>query len=114
MSCPFKVNNNTIEITVHTTCYCILDLLCVTEKDNKKKQERERETERKREIGRKRERRKIASKTSLVFGFCSRQTNIKSHFKVRSKMSNKKIGETYSKSCELVHSIETKAPKTFV
>ena len=26
----FQVNINTIEITVHTSCYCVLDLLCVT------------------------------------------------------------------------------------
>ena len=30
MSCPIKVNNNTIELTEHTSCYCVLDLLCVT------------------------------------------------------------------------------------
>ena len=24
-----KVNSNTIELTEHTSCYCILDLLCV-------------------------------------------------------------------------------------
>ena len=29
MSCPIKVNNNTIELTVRTSCYCVLDLLCV-------------------------------------------------------------------------------------
>ena len=29
MLCPIKVNSNTIEITVHPSCYCILDLLCV-------------------------------------------------------------------------------------
>ena len=29
MSCYIKVNSNTIELTVHTFCYCILDLLCV-------------------------------------------------------------------------------------
>ena len=28
MSCPIKVNSNTIELTVHTSCYCVLDLLC--------------------------------------------------------------------------------------
>ena len=28
-SCPIKVKSNTIEITVHTSCYCILDSLCV-------------------------------------------------------------------------------------
>ena len=27
--CPIKVNNNTIELTVQTSFYCILDLLCV-------------------------------------------------------------------------------------
>ena len=30
MLCPIKVNSNTIELTVHTSFYCILDLLCVT------------------------------------------------------------------------------------
>ena len=30
MSFPIKVNSNTIELTVHTSCYCVLDLLCVT------------------------------------------------------------------------------------
>ena len=30
MSCPIKVNSNTIELTVRTSCYCILDLFCVT------------------------------------------------------------------------------------
>ena len=29
MSCLIKVNSNTIELTVHTSCYCVLDLLCV-------------------------------------------------------------------------------------
>ena len=29
MLCPIKANSNTIELTVHTSCYCILDLLCV-------------------------------------------------------------------------------------
>ena len=29
-SCPIKVNSNTIELAVHTSCYCVLDLLCVT------------------------------------------------------------------------------------
>ena len=29
MSCSIKVNSNTIELTMHTSCYCILDLLCV-------------------------------------------------------------------------------------
>ena len=29
MSCPIKVNSNTIELTVHTSCYCILNLICV-------------------------------------------------------------------------------------
>ena len=28
-SCPIKVNSNTTELTVHTSCYCILDSLCV-------------------------------------------------------------------------------------
>ena len=27
MLCPIKVNSNTIELTVHTSCYCVLDLL---------------------------------------------------------------------------------------
>ena len=26
---PIKVNSNTIELTVHTSCYWVLDLLCV-------------------------------------------------------------------------------------
>ena len=30
MLCPFKVNSNTIELTVNTSCYCGLVLLCVT------------------------------------------------------------------------------------
>ena len=30
MSCPIKVYSNTIELTFHTSCYCVLDLLCVT------------------------------------------------------------------------------------
>ena len=30
MLCPIKVNSYTIELTVHTSCYCILDLLFVT------------------------------------------------------------------------------------
>ena len=29
MLCTIKVNSNTIELTVHTSCYCVLDLLCV-------------------------------------------------------------------------------------
>ena len=27
MSCPNKVNSNTIGLTVHTSCYCLLYLL---------------------------------------------------------------------------------------
>ena len=30
MSLPIKVNSNTILLTVHTSCYCVLDLLCVS------------------------------------------------------------------------------------
>ena len=30
MSCPMKVKSNTIELTLHTYCYCVFDLLCVT------------------------------------------------------------------------------------
>ena len=30
MLCPIKVNSNTIELTVHTSYYCVLNLLCVT------------------------------------------------------------------------------------
>ena len=26
MLCPIKVNSNTIELTMHTSCYCIQDL----------------------------------------------------------------------------------------
>ena len=29
MWCPIKVNSNTIELTVHTSGYCVQDLLCV-------------------------------------------------------------------------------------
>ena len=29
MSCPIKVNSNTIELTVDTSCCYVLDLLCV-------------------------------------------------------------------------------------
>ena len=29
VSCTIKVNSNTIELTMHTSCYCVLDLLCV-------------------------------------------------------------------------------------
>ena len=29
MSCPIKIIRNTIELKVHTSCYCVLDLLCV-------------------------------------------------------------------------------------
>ena len=28
--CFIKFNSNTIELIVHTSCYCVLDLLCVT------------------------------------------------------------------------------------
>ena len=28
--CPITVNSNGIELIMHTFCYCILDLLCVT------------------------------------------------------------------------------------
>ena len=28
MWCPIKVSTNTIELTVHTSCYCILEKLC--------------------------------------------------------------------------------------
>ena len=34
MSCPIKGNSNTIELTVHTSCYCVLDLLCVILNNN--------------------------------------------------------------------------------
>ena len=30
LSCLIKVNSNIFELTVHPSCYCILDLLCVT------------------------------------------------------------------------------------
>ena len=30
MLCPIIINSNTIELTVHTSWYCVLDLLCVT------------------------------------------------------------------------------------
>ena len=28
MLCPIKVDSNAVELTVHTSCYCVLDLLC--------------------------------------------------------------------------------------
>ena len=36
MSCPIKVNSNTIELIVHTSCYCVSDLFFV-EVENLKK-----------------------------------------------------------------------------
>ena len=30
MLCPIKVNSNTIELRVHTSCYCVLDLFNAT------------------------------------------------------------------------------------
>ena len=30
MLCPINVNTNAIELIMHTSCYCVLDLLCVT------------------------------------------------------------------------------------
>ena len=30
MLCSIKVNSIKIELTVHISCYCVLDLLCVT------------------------------------------------------------------------------------
>ena len=30
VSCPFKSNSNTIELTVHTSCFGVINLLCVT------------------------------------------------------------------------------------
>ena len=32
MSCPIEINSNTIELTMHTFCYLVLDLLCVITK----------------------------------------------------------------------------------
>ena len=34
MSWPFKVNSNTIELTVHISWYCVLDILCVILNDS--------------------------------------------------------------------------------
>ena len=34
MSCPIKVNSNTVELTVHISCYCVLDILCVILNDS--------------------------------------------------------------------------------
>ena len=34
MSCPIKVDSNTIEFTMHTSCYLVLDLLCVNNSAN--------------------------------------------------------------------------------
>ena len=31
MSCPIESNSNTNEFTVHTSCYCVLGLLCVNQ-----------------------------------------------------------------------------------
>ena len=28
--CPIKVKSNTIELIIHTPCYCVLGLLCVS------------------------------------------------------------------------------------
>ena len=28
MSCPIKVNSNTIELIMHNSCHCVLDLRC--------------------------------------------------------------------------------------
>ena len=33
LSCIIKVNCNTIELTVHTSCYCVLELLCINVKN---------------------------------------------------------------------------------
>ena len=33
MPCPIKVNSDTLELTVHTSCYCVLDLLWVSNFD---------------------------------------------------------------------------------
>ena len=30
--CPIKVNSNTIELGLHTSCYCVLDLFCVVKR----------------------------------------------------------------------------------
>ena len=32
MLCPIKVNSTTIELTLHTSCYCVLDLLRVNKR----------------------------------------------------------------------------------
>ena len=34
MLCPIKLNSNTIELTVHASCYWVLDLLCITVSEN--------------------------------------------------------------------------------
>ena len=36
MSYPIKNNSNTIELTLHTSCYFVLDLLCVSIKESKR------------------------------------------------------------------------------
>ena len=38
MSCLIKVNSKTIKLTVHTSCYFVLDLLCVNWKSVRQKQ----------------------------------------------------------------------------
>ena len=34
MLCPIKVKSNIIELTVHTSCYCTFDLICVSILEN--------------------------------------------------------------------------------
>ena len=35
MLCLIKINSNTIELTLHTSCYCVSDLLCVKAMDQR-------------------------------------------------------------------------------
>ena len=35
MSCPIKINSNTIKLTVHTSCCFVFDLLCVNHSNTK-------------------------------------------------------------------------------
>ena len=40
MSCPIQVNSSKIELTVDTSCYCVLDLLCVKWDNDKERKKR--------------------------------------------------------------------------
>ena len=54
MLCLIKVNSNTNELTVHTSCYRILDLLCAKKKRGIKRREGGRLRHTERHVGRER------------------------------------------------------------